>query len=75
MLCKNNYNYMSGNSVIKRLNLLLDSNKIIFYGIKTIIKEKSEIFLKKDKLIFWGLIIIFLLIIDKFKLNLRRRSR
>lgn len=75
MLCKNNYNYMSGNSVIKRLNLLLDSNKIIFYGIKTIIKEESEIFLKKDKLIFWGLIIIFLLIIDKFKLNLRRRSR
>ena len=75
MLWKNNYNYMSGNSVIKRLNLLLDSNKIIFYRIKTIIKEKSEIFLKKDKLIFWGLIIIFLLIIDKFKLNLRRRSR
>ena len=75
MLYKNNYNYMSGNSVIKRLNLLLDSNKIIFYGIKTIIKEENEIFLKKDKLIFWGLIIIFLLIIDKFKLNLRRRSR
>ena len=54
MLYKNNYNYMSGNSVIKRLNLLLDSNKIIFYGIKTIIKEENEIFLKKDKLIFGG---------------------
>lgn len=45
---------MSGNNVIKRLNLLLDSNKIIFYVIKTSIKKKSEIFLKWDKLIFWG---------------------